>query len=140
MSVGGDPFDAGIDTGTTSGNGDASFTGLEIHTVGSYTIQASDLGKTKMISQVAAISCLLLAIRHPEVSPIATALMWGVLVFSLASAVDYFRKFWHRVDIQVKERRRRELLLLERRRKRAEILARRAARAAQSGSAVSGLR
>jgi CDP-diacylglycerol--glycerol-3-phosphate 3-phosphatidyltransferase len=105
-----------------------------------YTIQASDLGKTKMIAQVAAISCLLLAIRHPEVAPIATALMWGVLVFTLASAVDYFRKFWRRVDIQVKERRRRELLLLERRRKRAEILARRAARAAQSGSAFGGLR
>src|SRR5919202_1001586 len=29
-----------------------------------YTIKASDLGKTKMVSQVAAISCLLLSIRH----------------------------------------------------------------------------
>ena len=31
-----------------------------------YTIKASDLGKTKMIAQVVAISCLLLSIRHPE--------------------------------------------------------------------------
>src|SRR5580693_3654632 len=31
-----------------------------------YTIKASDLGKTKMVSQVAAISCLLLATRHHE--------------------------------------------------------------------------
>src|ERR1700677_1272673 len=30
-----------------------------------YTIKASDLGKTKMLSQVAAVSCLLLAVRHP---------------------------------------------------------------------------
>src|ERR1035438_5540382 len=30
-----------------------------------YTIKASDLGKTKMFAQVVAISCLLLAVRHP---------------------------------------------------------------------------
>src|SRR5450759_1284928 len=30
-----------------------------------YTIKASDLGKTKMVSQVVAISCLLLSVRHP---------------------------------------------------------------------------
>src|SRR3954471_1410827 len=29
-----------------------------------YTIKASDLGKTKMFSQVVAISCMLLSIRH----------------------------------------------------------------------------
>src|SRR5216117_2445060 len=33
-----------------------------------YTIKASDLGKTKMIAQVVAISVLLLSIRHPVVS------------------------------------------------------------------------
>ncbi len=31
----------------------------------SYTIKASDLGKTKMLSQVVAISCLLVSTRHP---------------------------------------------------------------------------
>src|SRR6202048_3817155 len=30
-----------------------------------YTIQASELGKTKMFSQVVAISCMLLSVRHP---------------------------------------------------------------------------
>src|ERR1700738_4525099 len=30
-----------------------------------YTIRASDLGKTKMFSQVVAISCMLLSVRHP---------------------------------------------------------------------------
>src|SRR5271157_1032645 len=29
-----------------------------------YTIKASDLGKTKMLSQVVAISCMLLSVRH----------------------------------------------------------------------------
>src|SRR6266852_3075288 len=33
-----------------------------------YTIKASDLGKTKMIAQVAAISVLLLSIRYPELA------------------------------------------------------------------------
>src|SRR5580704_15606936 len=31
-----------------------------------YTIKASDLGKTKMLSQVVAISCMLLSVRHPS--------------------------------------------------------------------------
>ena len=85
-----------------------------------YTIRASELGKTKMIFQVTAISMVLLSVRFPELSWFAMLLMWGVVVFGLASAVDYFRKFWRKVDIRIKERRRRELLRAERRRKRAE--------------------
>ena len=41
----------------------------------------------------------------------------GAMIFALISAVDYFWKFWRKVDIQVKRRRRRELLVLERQRK-----------------------
>src|SRR6266542_231168 len=82
-----------------------------------YTIKASDLGKTKMVSQVAAISCLLLSTRHSELVFPSTVLMWGVVVFATVSAASYFRKFWHKVDVRVKKRRRRELLRLERRRK-----------------------
>lgn len=83
-----------------------------------YTIKASDLGKTKMVSQVAAISCLLLSGRHPEFRLPGLALMWGVILFAVLSAVSYFRKFWYKVDVRVKKRRRRELLTLERRRQR----------------------
>ncbi len=86
-----------------------------------YTIKASDLGKTKMVSQVAAISCLLLSIRHRELVMPAMVLMWGVVVFAMLSAISYFRKFWHRIDEKVKLRRRRELLLIERRRQREEM-------------------
>ena len=91
-----------------------------------YTIQASELGKTKMMSQVAAVSALMLGLRHPEVKEVADLLMWGSVAFSLLSAADYFRKFWRKVDDRVKKRRRRELLALERRRKRAAMAAFRA--------------
>jgi len=84
-----------------------------------YTIKASDLGKTKMVSQVAAISCLLLSGRHPRFSLPGIVLMWGVILFAILSAISYFRKFWRKVDEHVKKRRRRELLMLERRRTRA---------------------
>src|SRR6201997_1011155 len=45
-----------------------------------YTIQASDLGKTKMFSQVVAISCMLLSMRHPALVFPGKLLMWGVIV------------------------------------------------------------
>src|SRR5215475_8916877 len=79
-----------------------------------YTINASDLGKTKMFSQVVAISCMLLAVRHPALRTPGLILMWTVIVFALLSAVSYFRKFWRKVDERIKVRRRRELLALER--------------------------
>jgi len=82
-----------------------------------YTIKASDLGKTKMVSQVAAVSCLLLSIRYPMLKQPAMVLMWGVVVFAILSAASYFRKFWRKIDERVKKRRRRELLLIERRKK-----------------------
>ena len=86
-----------------------------------YTIMASDLGKTKMFSQVVAISCMLLSVRHPQLLQASMILMWGVIIFSLLSAVSYFGKFWRKVDERVKNRRRRELLTLERKRQRAQM-------------------
>jgi CDP-diacylglycerol--glycerol-3-phosphate 3-phosphatidyltransferase len=93
-----------------------------------YTIQASDLGKTKMFSQVVAISCMLLSVRHPSLLLPGKILMWGVIVFALLSAVSYFRKFWHKVDAGIKMRTRNELLLLERKRQRALMRQRRSSR------------
>jgi CDP-diacylglycerol--glycerol-3-phosphate 3-phosphatidyltransferase len=90
-----------------------------------YTIKANDLGKTKMLSQVVAVSCLLLAVRHPSLRVPGMVAMWVVVVFSMLSAVSYFRKFWRKVDERTKSGRRRELLALERRRQRAEIRQRR---------------
>ncbi|MDX2149921.1 MAG: CDP-diacylglycerol--glycerol-3-phosphate 3-phosphatidyltransferase [Bryobacteraceae bacterium] len=79
-----------------------------------YIIQASDLGKTKTAAQVAAIAFMLGSIHWPALQPLAMLLMWGVVFFAVVSAVDYFRKFWGKVDTRIKLRRRRELLELER--------------------------
>ena len=83
-----------------------------------YTIQASDLGKTKMITQVAAISMILVSIRWEALNGFAMLWMWGVVIFGIASAVQYFRKFWRMVDDSIKHRRRQQLLRIERQRKR----------------------
>jgi CDP-diacylglycerol--glycerol-3-phosphate 3-phosphatidyltransferase len=84
-----------------------------------YTIAASDLGKTKMVFQVAAVSLLMLALRWPELRDAALVSVWTVVFFSVVSAINYFRKFWRKVDDRIKQRRRRELLLIERKRQRA---------------------
>jgi CDP-diacylglycerol---glycerol-3-phosphate 3-phosphatidyltransferase len=83
-----------------------------------YTIRASDLGKTKMTSQVVAVVLLLMSLRFQGLHRWAMLWMWGVLVFTLLSAAAYFAKFWRKVDDRVKQRRRREFLLLERRQRR----------------------
>ncbi|HME06987.1 MAG TPA: CDP-diacylglycerol--glycerol-3-phosphate 3-phosphatidyltransferase [Bryobacteraceae bacterium] len=89
-----------------------------------YTIHASELGKTKMAIQVLAISLVIIGIHYPAWNPAALISMWGALIFAMLSAVDYFRKFWRKVDDKVKLRRRRELLRAERARQRAERAAR----------------
>src|ERR1700738_3681730 len=66
-----------------------------------YTIKASELGKTKMISQVIAIAMVLVSTRWRALTGFATLCMWGVMIFSVASALDYFRKFWRKVDDKV---------------------------------------
>jgi CDP-diacylglycerol--glycerol-3-phosphate 3-phosphatidyltransferase len=111
-----------------------------------YTIRASDLGKTKMIAQVTAISLLLLSIRHEALAAPAYWAMWLVVVFAMLSAVGYFRKFWRKVDVRIKMRRRRELLRIERRRKLEALRQGRSAAAAgavgvsEVGGGVGGVR
>ena len=106
-----------------------------------YTIKASDLGKTKMVSQVVAISCLMLSRAPPA---LRTCRAWsdvGRGVLRHASAVSYFRKFWRKVDARIKNRRRRELLMLERKRQRADAASERVQTGAGAlGAARSGNR
>jgi CDP-diacylglycerol--glycerol-3-phosphate 3-phosphatidyltransferase len=105
-------------------------TGLRsIAAAAGYTIRASELGKTKMVTQVIAVSMFLLGMHWKPLAPWAMAWMWCVVAFSVISAIDYFRKFWRKVDDQIKLRRRRELLLLERERNRAARLKARKERA-----------
>ncbi len=79
-----------------------------------YTIKAGELGKSKMILQVVGVTLVMLSIRWSDLRPYALGAMWAVVIFGLASAVDYFRKFWRKVDTSIKLRRRNELLTLER--------------------------
>jgi len=92
-----------------------------------YTISASELGKTKTFSQVVAISLLIIGIRRPWATPWATVSLYLVVLFSLWSAIAYFARFWRRVDVSVKQRRRAELMTAERHRRHALIANRRAA-------------
>src|ERR1700740_3282471 len=69
-----------------------------IAAAGGYTIEASDLGKTKMVAQVVAIGLAIAAIRWPALNLLATISMWAVMLFALVSAAEYFRKFWGNLD------------------------------------------
>ncbi|NWF84086.1 MAG: CDP-diacylglycerol--glycerol-3-phosphate 3-phosphatidyltransferase [Bryobacteraceae bacterium] len=88
-----------------------------------YTIKASELGKSKMVTQVIAVALILLSGQFPLLLAPAEAALWGTMLFALVSAADYFLKFWRQVDERIKERRRIELLRLETERQRAAMLA-----------------
>ena len=60
-----------------------------------WVLVASDLGKTKMVFQVVAITVLVLEGRYTAVRPLGDVLLWMVVVFALASAAQYFRLFWN---------------------------------------------
>ncbi|MBV8706293.1 MAG: CDP-diacylglycerol--glycerol-3-phosphate 3-phosphatidyltransferase [Acidobacteriaceae bacterium] len=83
-----------------------------------YTIKAGELGKSKMMLQVVGVALIMLSIRWPELHIYAIGTMWAVVIFGLASAIDYFRKFWRKVDMSIKLRRRHELITLERQKRR----------------------
>ena len=68
-----------------------------------YLIKANEMGKTKMLAQVGAISAMFLSLHHPLWHPFAMGLMWIVVLFSILSAVSYFRKFWRKIDERVKQ-------------------------------------
>jgi CDP-diacylglycerol--glycerol-3-phosphate 3-phosphatidyltransferase len=56
-------------------------------------IPASSLGKGKLVSQVIAISLLILGYELGELRLTGTIALWAVMLFALASAIDYFIKF-----------------------------------------------
>jgi CDP-diacylglycerol---glycerol-3-phosphate 3-phosphatidyltransferase len=89
-----------------------------------FTIDASDLGKLKMATQVTTITLLILGmpmpggIPHPLIHMLGRISLWLVVLFALLSAADYFRKFWTKIDDRFKARERRRLILLEKRQRR----------------------
>ena len=57
------------------------------------TIAASPLGKSKLVTQVIAISLLILGHELGELRLIGKLALWAVMLFALISGVDYFVKF-----------------------------------------------
>jgi CDP-diacylglycerol---glycerol-3-phosphate 3-phosphatidyltransferase len=64
------------------------------------TISASPLGKSKMVSEVVAVSLLILGHELGEFLFMGTIALWVVMLFALVSGVDYFVKFARAVLIQ----------------------------------------
>lgn len=84
-----------------------------------FSIDVSTLGKGKMVAQVAAVVGLILGHQYGGwVKQTATVLLWVVVFFALVSMVQYFREFWSKLDINIKNREYRRLRILERRRQR----------------------
>ena len=114
-----------------------------IAAVEGYTIKASELGKTKTFWQVLAISLLMISIHHTWVATWANLSLYVVVLFSIWSAIAYFLKFWRKVDVHTKQRRRQELLIAERQKRRIFLAERREAirnrrRAAKEDRAEAG--
>ncbi len=80
-------------------------TGLRaIASARSWVLGASELGKTKMVFQVLAITAILLEQRYGWMRPLGEVLLWMVLLFAVASALQYFLDFWRRLAMRVERR------------------------------------
>ena len=90
-----------------------------------FTIEASELGKFKMVVQIVAVVAVILDHHWKEwpiyshyifpIHWIAYVAIWFMVCVSLASAVDYFVAFWSKIDQRVVKRRRRAFILSRRR-------------------------
>lgn len=92
-----------------------------------FTIEASDLGKFKMLVQIVSVVAVILDHRWREwpiygiyifpVDWIARLAIWFMVLLSLVSAADYFVAFWNKIDRHVVKRRRRAFILSRRKKR-----------------------
>ncbi len=90
-----------------------------------FTIEASELGKLKMVVQIVSVVAVILDHRWKELPVygnyffpihwIAYLAIWFMVLVSLVSAIDYFVAFWSKIDRRVVKRRRRAFILSRRR-------------------------
>ena len=83
-------------------------------------MEASDLGKFKMVVQIVAVVAAILDHHWPilylgynivfPVEVIAHTAIWFMVVLSLVSAGDYFAAFWSKIDRHVVKRKRRAFI------------------------------
>lgn len=83
-----------------------------------FTISASELGKIKMVAQVAAIALLILGHEIPVFQAVGQLALYVVVLFAIVSAVDYFRRFWSRIDDRFKAQERQRSILNQKRARR----------------------
>ena len=97
-----------------------------------FTIEASELGKLKMVVQIVSVVTAILAIRWDiwifdfgffslrfSVDLVAKFAIWFMVGVSIISAVDYFQAIWKNIDKRVERRRRRTFILSPRKKKQA---------------------
>jgi len=94
-----------------------------------FTIEASELGKLKMVVQIVSVVSAILALRWDSwplfgglilpVRLIAIIAVWFMVAVSVISCVDYFVGFWKKIDTYAERRRRRRRFILSRRKKNA---------------------
>ncbi|MGH9501980.1 MAG: CDP-diacylglycerol--glycerol-3-phosphate 3-phosphatidyltransferase [Terriglobales bacterium] len=91
-----------------------------------FTIEASELGKLKMVVQIVSVVTAILAIRWDtlpvgpyviSVDLVARFAIWFMVAISIISAVDYFVGFWKKIDKRAERRRRRPFVLSRRKKK-----------------------
>jgi CDP-diacylglycerol--glycerol-3-phosphate 3-phosphatidyltransferase len=88
-----------------------------------FTIDASDLGKLKMVVQIVAVVAAILDHAWPawyigrfvlDIGLIAHMAIWFMVAVSLLSAIDYFVAFWSKIDHTATQRRRKRAFVLSR--------------------------
>ena len=88
-----------------------------------FTIDASKLGKSKMVGQVFCVGCLIVGKLYPESMFVAlgNAFLAVVVVLAIVSMIQYFGRFWSQIDGSIKVRKklahRRPVRILRRNRK-----------------------
>jgi CDP-diacylglycerol--glycerol-3-phosphate 3-phosphatidyltransferase len=83
-----------------------------------FAIKASELGKIKMVAQVAAITLLILGNEFQQLHTVGTVALYVVVLFAVISAIDYFRTFWTQIDDRFKAQQKRRLIVLKKRARR----------------------
>ena len=69
-----------------------------------FLVEPSELGKTKMVLEVVAITVIILeGHRFQALRPLGKVLLWAVVLSAVASAVQYFWNFWKRMDDRAKQ-------------------------------------
>ena len=79
-----------------------------------YVLEPSELGKTKMVFQVVAVTVIILeGHRYRGLHTLGLVLLWMVVVSAVISALQYFWSFWKHLDERVKRRASRRMRVLE---------------------------